>query len=206
MAKKPIQIGRATILAYHLIWTAYGWWLPNDLRGSMSRAIASDVLKELGELHFGRKRVQPTSREIRAFYERAKDLLKFPLMTFAPEEVDTISRSFAREIKRRAYTCYACAIMPDHVHVLIRKHRDSAEQMIANLQDASREAVLDLRIHPNGHPVWGGHGWKVFLDSPDDIRRTIRYIEENPVNLRMPRRSWGFVTVYDGWSFGGHMR
>ena len=22
------------VIAYHLIWTVYGWWLPNDLRGS----------------------------------------------------------------------------------------------------------------------------------------------------------------------------
>ena len=39
------------VIAYHLIWTAYGWWLPNDPRGSMSRCIASDVIAELGELH-----------------------------------------------------------------------------------------------------------------------------------------------------------
>ena len=22
------------VIAHHLIWTAYGWWLPNDPRGS----------------------------------------------------------------------------------------------------------------------------------------------------------------------------
>jgi len=43
------------IIAYHLIWTAHGWWLPNDPRGSMSAAIACDVLAELGALHYGRK-------------------------------------------------------------------------------------------------------------------------------------------------------
>jgi hypothetical protein len=25
------------IAGYHLIWTAYGWWLPNDPRGSTSQ-------------------------------------------------------------------------------------------------------------------------------------------------------------------------
>ena len=29
------------VIAYHLIWTAYGWWLPNDPRGSGSVTIAS---------------------------------------------------------------------------------------------------------------------------------------------------------------------
>ena len=39
------------VIGYHLIWTAYGWWLPNDPRGSMSRLIRSDIIAELGELH-----------------------------------------------------------------------------------------------------------------------------------------------------------
>ena len=206
MPNAPILIGPSTVLAYHLIWTAYGWWLPNDPRGSMSRFIASDVLGELGDLHFGRKRVQPASRVIREFYEEAKDVLKFPLLTFTPEEVIGIARAFAGVIQKLGYTCYACAIMPDHIHIMIRKHRHLAEQMIANLQDASRLTVLDVGTHPNGHPVWGRPGWKVFLHSPDDVRRTIKYVDDNPVKLRMPRQVWDFVAPYDGWSFGGRRK
>ncbi len=54
-AKRDVRI-RPWSFAHHLIWTAYGWWLPNDSRGSMSRFIASDPIAELGELHHGRKR------------------------------------------------------------------------------------------------------------------------------------------------------
>lgn len=59
------------VIAYHLIWTAYGFWLPNDPRGSMSRAIRNDLIAELGELHYGRKRLQVVSSVIREFYEQA---------------------------------------------------------------------------------------------------------------------------------------
>src|SRR5688500_14963575 len=45
------------VLAYHLVWVAYGWWLPNDPRGSMSSAIASDVIADLGDIHYGRKKL-----------------------------------------------------------------------------------------------------------------------------------------------------
>ena len=45
------------VIAYHLVWTLYGWWLPNDRRGSMSRTIASDVIAGLGALHYTRKRI-----------------------------------------------------------------------------------------------------------------------------------------------------
>ena len=38
------------LAGYHLIWTGYGWWLPNDPRGSMSREIHSSAIAGLGEL------------------------------------------------------------------------------------------------------------------------------------------------------------
>lgn len=50
-----------------------------------------------------------------------------------------------------------------------------------------------------GHPVWGGRGWKVFLEPPDDIRRTGDSIERKPDPPSMPRQAWPFVSAYDGW-------
>ena len=49
------------------------------------------------------------------------------------------------------------------------------------------------------HPVWGGAGWKVFLDHPDEVRRTIGYIEENPMKIGLPRQRWEYICDYDGW-------
>jgi REP element-mobilizing transposase RayT len=165
----------------------------------MSRFISCDVLKELGELHYGRKRVQPASQSIRAFYDSAGDRLKFPLLTFGAAEVRAIADAFHDVIKECRYTCYACVIMPDHVHLLIRKHRDFAEEMIFNLQEASRLRLRTLGLRDVDHPVWGGCGWKVFLDHPDDIRRTVNYIDDNPLKMRLPRQTYDFVTPYDGW-------
>src|SRR5688572_12753605 len=157
------------VIAHHLIWTAYGWWLPNDPRGSMSRSIASDILKELGELHYGRKKIQPASRDIRWFYEQAGAKLKYPLLEFTPPDVAAIAQAFREVIRDCRYTCHACVIMFDHVHLLIRKHRDTAEQMIFNFQESSRLRLRTLGLRTEDHPIWGGPGWKVFLDHPDDI-------------------------------------
>ncbi|MDB5297754.1 MAG: Transposase [Phycisphaerales bacterium] len=189
------------VLAHHLIWVAYGWWLPNDPRGSTSRTIRNDVLSELGELPYGRKRVQPASRDIRAFYAEAQQFLRHELLTFSPHDVGMIAQAFKEVIADERYTCYACAVMPDHVHLVIRKHRDHAEEMISKFQWASKEAVHLLRDHDPNHPVWGGPGWKVFLDETAEIERTIRYVEDNPVKARMPRQEWEFITAYDGWPF-----
>ncbi|HSU69554.1 MAG TPA: hypothetical protein VLJ39_21905 [Tepidisphaeraceae bacterium] len=91
--------------------------------------------------------------------------------------------------------------MPDHIHLCVRKHRDSAETMIAHFQEASRNAVIDLKIRHFDHPVWGGGGWKVFLDSPEDVTRTVKYVEDNPIKARLTPQDWSFVSRYDNWPF-----
>lgn len=187
------------VIAYHLIWTTYGYWLPNDPRGSMSKSIASDVIADLGALHYGRKRVQPSAREIREFQNRSQYVLKYALLKFVPSEFSIMAQCFAGAIRQHNYTCYACAIMPDHVHIIIRKHKHQAEDMLENLQESSRVRLCNTGVRPSDHPVWGGPGWKVFLDTPDAIRRTIRYIGDNPPQWRLPRQQWSFVKHYDGW-------
>lgn len=189
------------VIGHHLVWTAYGWWLPNDPRGSMSRNIACDVLAELGELHYGRKRLQPVSAEIRDFYERAESVLKHPLHEFGPGEVPLIAEAFAATMQTCRYTCYACAIMPDHIHVLIRKHRDKPAEMIHRLQDGARVHLQRNVARFRGHPVWGGPGWDAFQYTPEDCRRTVDYIERNPLKARLAGQDWAFVQAYDDWPF-----
>lgn len=194
------------VIAYHLVWTAYGWWLPNDPRGSGSNHVASDVIAELGILHHGRKSVQPPGKVVREFYARAAAILKFPLLTFDEAARITIGEAFAEVVEDERLTCYACAIMPDHVHVLIRKHKHSAEDMTKKLKDASRLRLSKVGIRDGEHPTWtGGHGWTVFLDHPRDIRRTIPYIDQNPARIGLPKQSWPFVKDYDNWPlYEGH--
>jgi REP element-mobilizing transposase RayT len=187
------------IIAYHLIWTAYGYWLPNDPRGSTSHKIASMRIAELGELYYGRKSKQPASRELKEFKERAKEVLKFNVVKFGSAETEIIGQAFAEVMDREKYTCYSCAIMPDHIHLLIRKHKHQAEDMIENFQSTSREFLQQAGLRSWDHPVWGGPGWKVFLDHPAEIRRIIRYIEDNPIKWRLPSQHWPFVLKYDGW-------
>ncbi len=184
------------VAAYHLIWTAYGHWLPNDPRGSMSQELRCANIAPLGEIHYGRKRIQPAGVLIKEFYEAARGVLKYDLLSFNQKQIKSIGQRFANVVRTCEYTCYACAIMSDHVHLVVRKHRDKAEEMISQFQDASRIA---LQFDIGTHPVWGGPGWKVFLDTRDDITRTIHYVEQNPVKMRRPVQRWSFVKEYDGW-------
>jgi REP element-mobilizing transposase RayT len=187
------------VVGYHLIWTLYGWWLPNDPRGSSSHEIRVERIAGLGDLHHGRKPVQPVPHELREFYAKAQGVLKHELLTLTDAGIQIVANSFAKAIREAKFTCYACAIMPDHVHALIRRHRDKAETMIDRLQIASREALIEAGFRPSEHPVWGGPGWKRFLNTRDDIERIVRYIELNPVKAGRPAQRWSFVKPYDGW-------
>jgi REP element-mobilizing transposase RayT len=178
------------VIAYHLIWTSYGHWLPNDPRGSGSKTVASDLLAELG---------QPAGREIQAFYDQAHKVLKYPVLTFGPVEIAIIAKAFGEEIAKQTYTCYGCAVMPDHAHLLIRKHKHLAEDMIENLQNASRAVLGAIEFGGYCHPIWTLGGWKVFLDHPAEVRRTIRYIRSNPGKEGLEEQTWDFVKDYDDW-------
>jgi REP element-mobilizing transposase RayT len=187
------------VVGYHLIWTAYGWWLPNDPRGSSSHEIRVVRIADLGELHHGRRPVQPSSLELRRFYDQARGVLKHPLLTFTRKEVQILADAFAAVVRERRYTCYACAIMSDHIHALIRRHRDKAEEMIAQLQTGGRDQLVVAGMRSADHPVWGGPGWKVFLETQADMQRIVDYIRQNPVKAGMPEQRWAFVKEYDGW-------
>jgi len=190
------------VAGYHLVWTAYGWWLPNDPRGSWSQDVRVEKIEPLGEMHYGRKAKQPLPAELRRFYEEAADLLKHPLLTFSQDDFEIIAKAFSDVIEERGYTCYQCAIMPEHVHLLMRRHRDKAEVMIELLQNKSRELLIEAGIRSATHPVWGGPGWKGFLSTRADFYRVEEYIRRNPEKERLSGQCWPFVTPYDGWMPG----
>jgi len=187
------------VIAYHLIWTNYGTWLPNDPRGSGSHSAYTSVLAELGEVHLGRKKVQPARSKVREFYESVEQFLRFPVIRFDAEQRSVVVEAFGNTMRKHQYTCYACAIMPDHVHLVIRKHRHDAETMIDNLQSESRTLLIERGAVSEEHPVWTKGGWKVFLDTPEEVWPRVRYVERNPVKEGLPKQEWPFVVQYDNW-------
>ncbi len=62
--------------------------------------------------------------------------------------------------------------------------------MLEKLQTISRTALIESGRFPKSHPVWGGRGWWPFLNTADDIRRVVRYVEENPIKARRPAQRW----------------
>jgi hypothetical protein len=78
------------VIGYHLVWTAYGTWLGNDPRGSMSEQVTSRLLADLGPVHYGRKKIQPSRRQVDEFYQEANKLLAYPVLRFTPVKLNRV--------------------------------------------------------------------------------------------------------------------
>jgi REP element-mobilizing transposase RayT len=188
------------VAGYHLIWTVYGYWLPNDPRGSTSKDVRIDAVKELGEHHVGRKETQPSSKELRAFLKNAHDVLEHNAPLLDDGEIALVGQALGVCVAEKGYVCHACAVMPDHVHILIRRHRDRAEEIIAELQRTAKAALIEAGLRPVNHPVWtDGAGWKTFVSTRRHFEHEVNYIEQNPRKIGRPEQKWDFVIAYDGW-------
>ncbi len=107
---------RRPILASHLIWTGYGHWLSNDLRGSGSIEIRKEELKQLGPIHHGRKLIQPPRDEVRQFYNQADPLLDHARLWFEDPMRRALAQAMGEAALKLGYTVYAFAVCTNHVH------------------------------------------------------------------------------------------
>jgi hypothetical protein len=189
------------IIAHHLIFYAYGQWLPNDPRGSGSSEIREPKLEDLGEIHFGRKRIQPPRQEIRSFYRDAEPRLDFPTIWFDDAKRQAILEGFSRVVEENRYTVWGCAILRNHAHVCVRRHRDDGRSIWARFTQGARNALRGCADIPDDHPVWGNRPYAVFLYTPEDVRRVVSYIAGNPAKDGLAPQSWSFVKPYDNFPF-----
>lgn len=191
------------ILGTHLILSAYGFWLPNDPRGSWSEFVGAWEL-----LRFGRATKVETHRSVAARpHDRrarlaAKGALKYPEVRFTGVQARAIGRAFAAQAARSDLVIWACAILPNHTHLVVARHPMGHEQIANLLKGATTRQFLAEGIHPLAQwrsadgrtpKAWAQGQWAVFLDSPDDVVRAVRYVEGNPAKEGLPAQHWRFV-------------
>jgi REP element-mobilizing transposase RayT len=191
------------VLAHHLILMGYGHWLPNDPRGSWSSKVESDRLKELGKPHWGRNKVQPSKDQLREFHQCAERELAYPQLWLDPLQRAMIAGAVGEVIAEHKLTCWACALLPNHAHLLVRAHRLEGEQMLALFKDRARKMLANRSFAPSDHPVFSAAKGDVFKYTPAEIRSCITYIWDNFRKHRVPPQRYPFVTEYDGWPLKG---
>ena len=196
------------VLGYHVIIGAYGFWLPNDPRGSWSEFVGAWDLFRAG----GRATFTTATRSLagvahdRALRQQTREALKYPAVRFTGVQARAIGRGFAHYVARSGLRIWACAILPNHLHLVVGRFRTTVEQVVIQLKGAATERLVAEGIHPLGHirlkndrhPKCFARGQCApFLDSVDDIVRAIGYVEENPRKDGLPDQRWPFVTRFE---------
>jgi REP element-mobilizing transposase RayT len=190
------------IVGYHLIFSAYGFWLPNDPRGSWSDFVGAWELFRYG------RATKTTETWSLAYHEHdreqrmtAKGALKYPPVKFTGLQARAVARGFARYFERTGLAVWACAILPDHVHLVTGKPSMKVEQLAIQLKGDATQELEREGIHPLGSyqakggrvpKCWARGEWKVFLDA-EDVMRAIRYVETNPFKEGKKKQVWSLV-------------
>jgi REP element-mobilizing transposase RayT len=190
----PIRITRnRIIIAHHLVLMGYGHWYPNDIRGSGSDEIRKDLLKQLGDIHPGRKPVQPTRTELKAFHRAGEPMLEQSVLWFDEASRQAIADGFALATQEQGYSVYACAVLRNHAHLVVKRHKHPHDVMWRTFAEYARQSLASSRSLPVQHRVWGNRPYSKFLYTPDDIRGRIQYVNDNPVKEGLPEQGWEFV-------------
>jgi len=198
------------VIAGHIIIGCYGFWLPNEQRGSWSDFVRSYELYQFG----GATKVdtrrsvadQPHDRNRR---QTMRTALKYPPVRFTGEQAACVARGFRKQTETSGYTLWACAIMPTHTHLVVARHRYKLEQVANLIKGAATRQLNAENLHPladhrnwKDRPPspWCQKPWVVFLDTDDDVVRSIDYVENNPLKHGLRRQCWSFVSRFDDGS------
>jgi hypothetical protein len=142
-------VGRP-VLAYHIIFGAYGFWLPNDPRGSQSKYVFASRLTQFGPPR--PLRADTTLNAADAEQLRLMQAeLALPPVRFDDAQVASIAAGCDEIIGKLGLVIYATAIMPDHVHVVAARQEMYSEDIAGHLKRAASR-----RLHKDGlHPFAG---------------------------------------------------
>ncbi len=195
---------------YHVIFGAYGFWLPNDPRGSWSEFVGSWEL-----VRFGRATKSLVRKELTAEEEAqrlaAKQALQFPPVQWSGIQARAVATGFATACRKSGLTLWACSILPEHVHAVVARHRFKVEYIVGLFKGEAtkqlkREQRHPLAAHARGITVptpWAERCWRVFLDNEEAIENAIHYVNDNPLKEGKPLQTWSFVTPFAGIARSG---
>ena len=202
------------IHGYHVVLPMYGFWLPNDPRGSWSDFVRKWELVRFGKAtkSLDRRDLSELSTEEIAARDAAKVNLMYPAVALAGLQALSIANGFACHCENNNYTIWACAILPEHTHLVIARHAFKVEQMANLLKGAATRRIIDDARHPllsyatpgqRPPPMWATNLWKVYLDSENAIDEAIAYVCDNPMKEGKRAQSWSFVAPSAGIPVGG---
>ncbi len=195
------------MLAIHYVMGYYGFWLPNDPRGSGSNFVGSKNLLPYGEATkvTGQQSVAkwPHDNQLR---QGAKQSLALPPVRLTGMQARLIAHGFRDWLATESLPVHALAVMPDHAHLVLPPHpRLTAERIPPRLKASATKSLAAGGLHPfqdvptrdgSLHKLFGRGAWHVFLDDVEGVLKAIKYVEDNPLGIGYPKQVWSFVTPF----------
>jgi REP element-mobilizing transposase RayT len=180
------------ILGYHCIISTYGFWLPNEPRGSWSDFVASWEL-----FRFGPATKVETHRSVahRSYDRSLKRQMQRALQYEPVRLTGAQARIVGMSLQRVPYPIHALAILPDHTHLVLGRIGRDVRRAVGHIKSEATRALRAAGFFPVRSP-WADHGWNVYLDSPQDLRRAVRYVEDNPARCRLPGQTWHCIVAF----------
>jgi len=161
--------------------------------------------------HLEQRTLAQLSPDELARREAARRALKFPPVCLTGLQALSVANGFASRSAKSGYAIWACAIIPEHTHLVIGRHTFKVEQMANLLKGAATTQLINDGRHPLAEfatdgktppGLWADKRWKVYLDSEQQIENAIAYVLDNPVKegKNVQTRKW--VTPFRGLEGG----
>jgi REP element-mobilizing transposase RayT len=100
---------------------------------------------------------------------------------FNRQQIDCIARGFARAVEESSYVIHACAILWNHVHMVVARYPGrTIEKIIGHLKTRATQQLTSEGLNAMAQyvsedgrcpSVWVQHGWNVFLNDQEEIDR-----------------------------------
>ena len=191
---------------YHVVFGTYGFWLPNDQRGSWSDFVAAWELRLQGPTRKGIEQPKLTKEQQR-WQRLTKQKLQYPEVFFDGQKALAVSRGFKNANRKSNFTIWACSILPQHVHLVIARHHFKVEYIAGLLKGEATKALNKAGRHPlrkfkdkHGKPPtpWNVKSYHGFLESEQEIEDAIAYVIENPMKEGKRKQAWSFTKPFAG--------
>ena len=193
------------VIGYHVTISAYGFWLPNDPRGSWSDFVAAYELFRYGggATTTGERRSLAHDRHDAGFRREAKRYLKYPAVRFDDQQRQAIVDGIGRACDEAGIRLLAGCIGFDHGHVTVERHPTrSIEQIVSHFKARATQAMTAAGCHPlaayagpdgTTPTPWAGGCWKVFIDTEKQLRAAQAYDQRHAAKEGLPEQVWPFA-------------
>jgi REP element-mobilizing transposase RayT len=191
---------------FHVIISTYGFWLPNDPRGSWSDFVRRRELTRFGKAtKFNTRQTMAAVQHDVDQRKSAKRSLNFPEVILTGKQALSVARGFTVAIEESDYHVFACSILPQHIHLVIAPSTKSIRIAVGHLKGRATQRLAADGLHPlaNYHEMdgtlpspWARNSWVVYVFSEEHLLQAIRYVNQNPLKEGKKCQTWSFVREY----------